>query len=110
MLGENTKKQDYGSSISKTRIEIDKIDLNPDQPRKIFNEDRLIELSKSIKSVGQIVPIIVKKNKNKKNNFLLVAGERRWRASKIAGLKTIDVIISDKDERHTSLVSIIENV
>ena len=56
------------------------------------------------------MPIIVRENPENKENYILVAGERRWRASKMAGLKTIDVIISDKNEKKSSLASIIENV
>ena len=53
-----------------------------------------MELSKSIKNIGQLVPIIVTNNPDKKDNFIIVAGERRWRAAKMAGLKNINVIIS----------------
>ena len=70
-----------------------------------------MELSKSIKNIGQLVPIIVTNNPNKKDNFIIVAGERRWRAAKMAGLKNINVIISKKkDDKNLSLASIIENV
>jgi len=70
-----------------------------------------LELSKSIKNIGQLVPIIVTNNPDKKDNFIIVAGERRWRAAKMAGLKNINVIISKKkDDKNLSLASIIENV
>lgn len=70
-----------------------------------------MELSKSIKNIGQLVPIIVTNNPDKKDNFIIVAGERRWRAAKMAGLKNINVIISKKkDDKNLSLASIIENV
>ena len=84
---------------------------NPDQPRKFFNEESLKELSDSIKSQGVLVPILVQKNKNKKDSYLIIAGERRWRASKLAQLGKIKaIVISNKDEKTNSLVSIIENV
>jgi len=84
---------------------------NPDQPRKFFNEESLKELSDSIKSQGVLVPILVQKNKNKKDSYVIIAGERRWRASKLAQLSKIKaIIISNKDEKTNSLVSIIENV
>ena len=80
---------------------------NPDQPRKFFNEESLKELSDSIKSQGVLVPILVQKNKNKKDSYLIIAGERRWRASKLAKLGKIKaIVISNKDEKTNSLVSI----
>ncbi len=69
-----------------------------------------MELSNSIKNQGLLVPIIVKEVKGKNKVFSIVAGERRWRASKLAGLDFIDVIISNKSEKSSSLSSIIENV
>ncbi len=86
------------------------IEANSNQPRKTFNEEKLLELSNSIKNIGQINPIIVRESPKNKNKYIVVAGERRWRASKIAGLKNIDVIISDKSEKLSSLASVIENV
>ena len=86
------------------------IEANSNQPRKTFNEEKLLELSNSIKNIGQINPIIVRESPKNKNKYIVVAGERRWRASKIAGLKNIDVIISDKSEKISSLASVIENV
>jgi ParB family chromosome partitioning protein len=71
----------------------------------------LIELSDSIQSQGVLVPILVTKNKNKKDSYLIIAGERRWRASKLAKLDKIKaIVISNNDEKTNSLVSIIENV
>ena len=89
---------------------LSKIKPNIDQPRKKFSQESLLELSKSIKNQGLLVPIIVSEDKIKKDNYIIVAGERRWRAAKLAGLKEIHAIISDKDEKASSLASIIENV
>ena len=96
--------------MQKTKIDLSSIEPNSKQPRKNFDDKKLLELANSIKSIGQIVPIVVRESPNNKNKYEVVAGERRWRASKIAGLKTIDVVISNKNEKLSSLVSIIENV
>ena len=86
------------------------IEVNPNQPRKTFNEEKLLELANSIKNIGQLVPIIVRKSTKNNDKYEVIAGERRWRASKIAGLKTINVIISTESDKLTSLSSVIENV
>jgi len=86
-------------------IDIEMIKENPNQPRKYFNEEKLSELSDSIKKVGIIQPIIVKKDKE--NMFILVAGERRLRASKRAGLKKISTIITTGNPLE---ISLIENI
>ena len=70
----------------------------------------MLELSNSIKNIGQLVPIIVKKSIKNNNKYVIVAGERRWRAAKIAGFKNIDVIISNKSEKLSSFSAVIENV
>lgn len=88
-------------------IEIGLIDRNPEQPRKIFDEDALNELAESIKIHGVIQPIIVK---NVQDRFVIIAGERRWRASRIAGLKTIPCIVRDYSEQEISEIAIIENL
>ena len=82
---------------------------NPDQPRKFFNEESLKELSDSIKSQGVLVPILVQKNKNKKDSYLIIAGERRWRASKLAQLGKIKaIVISNKDEKTNYGIDIVD--
>lgn len=88
-------------------IEIDKIFPNPNQPRKIFDEQGLIELANSIKIHGVIQPLIVTKRDDK---YMIIAGERRWRASKIAGLLKVPVIIKDYSEQKVSEISLIENL
>lgn len=88
-------------------IEIGLIDRNPDQPRKNFDDDALNELAISIKTYGVVQPIIVKQNNDR---YVIIAGERRWRASRIAGLKTIPCIIKDYTEQEISEIAIIENL
>ena len=91
-------------------IPISKVTPNIGQPRKKFNEEKILELSKSIKNQGLLVPIIVKKDKSKKDCYIIVAGERRWRASKLAGLKNINAILNISNEINSAFTSIIENV
>ena len=88
-------------------IEIGLIDRNPDQPRKIFDDEALAELTTSIKNYGVIQPIIVKENNGR---YVIIAGERRWRASRLAGLKTIPCVIKDYTEQEISEIAIIENL
>ena len=90
-------------------IELKINDVEPDinQPRKSFDDDKLSELADSIKEHGVIQPIIVSK---KDDYYQIIAGERRWRASKIAGLKTIPAIVRSYDEKKTREVSLIENI
>lgn len=88
-------------------IDIGLIDRNPDQPRKIFDDSALSELSESIKNYGVIQPIIVKKVNDR---YVIIAGERRWRASRLAGLKTIPCIIKEYTEQEISEIAIIENL
>lgn len=110
LLGDDNRETETKDSLKRTAININSIHLNPNQPRKSFDQDRLLELSQSIKNLGQLVPIIVREHPNKKNTFLIIAGERRWRAAKIAGLEQIDVIIKNDTEKFSSLAAIIENV
>jgi ParB family chromosome partitioning protein len=88
-------------------IEISKIDPNKDQPRKNFDEEALKELSASIQNHGVIQPIIVVK---KDGRYMVIAGERRWRASKLAGMTTIPAIVKEYSDAEIKEVSIIENL
>jgi len=90
-------------------IEISKVEPNKDQPRKNFDEARLEALKLSIAEMGVILPIIVNKA-DKKGFHTIVAGERRWRAAKMAGLKKIPVIIRDYDDKVSAEVALIENL
>lgn len=88
-------------------LKIDEIEPNRLQPRKNFDEDALQELSESIKQFGLIQPIVVKKQKN---YYEIVAGERRWRAARIAGLKEVPVIVKEYNERESMEIAIVENL
>ena len=88
-------------------IEIGLIDRNPDQPRKIFDDEALAELASSIKNYGVIQPIIVREVNGR---YIIIAGERRWRASRLAGLKTIPCVVRDYTEQEVSEIAIIENL
>ena len=89
------------------QIEIGLIDRNPEQPRKIFDDEALAELASSIKNYGVIQPIIVREVNGR---YIIIAGERRWRASRLAGMKTIPCIIKNYTEQEVSEIAIIENL
>ena len=88
-------------------VKINSVEPNRNQPRKTFNEDALTELSESIKQYGIIQPIVVQK---KNDYYEIIAGERRWRAAKQAGLKEVPVIIKDYSEQETVEIALIENI
>ncbi len=88
-------------------VKINSVEPNRNQPRKTFNEDGLTELSESIKQYGIIQPIVVQK---KNDYYEIIAGERRWRAAKQAGLKEVPVIIKDYSEQETVEIALIENI
>ena len=89
-------------------IELDKIDVNPFQPRTHFNEEALKELASSIKELGVIQPITVRKLKG--NQFQLVSGERRFRASKLIGLETIPAYIRIANDQEMLEMALVENI
>lgn len=90
------------------KIDINKIEPNASQPRKNFNEDSLQELADSIKQHGLIEPLIVQEAE--KGFFQIIAGERRWRAAKIAGLKEVPVIVKEYSDREVMEIALIENL
>ena len=92
---------------AETMVKITKIEPNREQPRKHFDEEALNELAESIKHYGLISPILVQ---DKKDHYEIIAGERRWRAAKIAGLKEVPVIIREYTEREIAEIALIENV
>lgn len=102
--------QNVQAANSVLEIELDKVEPNPEQPRKHFNQAKLEELSLSLKEHGLVQPIIVRRLPNQK--FQIIAGERRWRASKLAGLAKIPVIVRDqlKSQQSNDLASLIENI
>ena len=90
------------------QIPVNLIIPNPAQPRKVFTEEELEELTNSIKEYGVLQPLLVKKGEGRR--FILIAGERRLRASKLAGLQRVPVIIKDLDEPEAALIALVENV
>ena len=88
-------------------VPVEKLVPNPDQPRKIFNEESLIELAGSIRANGIIQPLVVKKAGDE---YIIIAGERRYRAAKMADLAEVPVIIKEYDEAKTREISLIENL
>ena len=83
------------------------IDTNPDQPRKTFDEEKLGELASSIRTHGIVQPLILYRQGSR---YTIVAGERRYRAARLAGLKTVPAVITDKEEHELQEVSLIENL
>lgn len=97
-----------GASSSEFQyLNLDEIDPNPDQPRRVFKEQELSELAETIQNVGVIEPIVVRK---KGNRYLIISGERRWRASKLVGYKKIPAVIKDFDDVRAAEVALIENI
>lgn len=90
-----------------TLVKISKIEPNREQPRKKFDEDALLELSESIKQYGVLQPLLVS---DKKDYYEIIAGERRWRAAKMAGLKEIPVVIKEFSDQQIVEISLIENI
>ncbi len=89
-------------------VEIDKIEAGAGQSRKIFDEEKIAELAQSIKEHGLIQPIIVRTTG--KDRYEIIAGERRWRACRLAGLKKISVLVKDYGDREAATASLIENI
>jgi len=115
LLGKQSQKSPFSpDSINSEKynlIPIEFIEPGPWQPRKDFDKTELEALAKSIKNQGVIQPIIVKEKKEKKNQFYLIAGERRWRASQIAKMHEIPAIIrNDLKEEKVAEISLIENI
>lgn len=103
-IKETVKEESGGQEIV---VKITMVEPNRKQPRKNFDEDALQELSDSIKQFGLIQPILVQ---DRKDHYEIIAGERRWRAAKMAGLKEIPVIVRDYSEREIMEISLIENI
>ncbi len=107
--GEKSVEQAADNAIGSgnTYLDINKVEPNREQPRKKFDEDSLVELSESIKQHGILEPLIVVK---KDDYYMIVAGERRWRAAKMAELKQVPVIIRELNEQQILEISLIENL
>lgn len=95
------------SDQSEIMVKISKVEPNRDQPRKNFDEDALLELADSIKQFGVLQPLLVQ---DKKEYYEIIAGERRWRAAKLAGLKEIPVIVRKYTDQEIVEISLIENI
>ena len=105
----NKAKEDRSSEkkSGETIVNITKVEPNREQPRKNFDEDALQELAESIKQFGLLQPILVQ---DRKTYYEIIAGERRWRAAKRAGLKEVPVIIKNLTEQEIVEISLIENI
>ena len=88
-------------------VNINKVEPNREQPRKNFDEDALLELSESIKQFGVLQPLLVQ---DRKGYYEIIAGERRWRAAKLAGLKEVPVIVRELTDQEIVEISLIENI
>ncbi|MCM1241268.1 MAG: ParB/RepB/Spo0J family partition protein [Roseburia sp.] len=107
---ENKEKNTSGNKAdteAESIVKITKIEPNREQPRKNFDEDALQELADSIKQFGLLQPILVQ---DRKTYYEIIAGERRWRAAKLAGLKEVPVIIRNYTEQEIVEISLIENI
>ena len=105
----NEKKSEKGDPAKgpETLGNITKVEPNREQPRQNFDEDALLELSESIKQYGLLQPILVQ---DRKDYYEIIAGERRWRAAKLAGLKQVPVIIKNLTDQEIVEISLIENI
>ena len=93
-----------------TTLRISEIEPRADQPRKVFEREPLQALADSISAYGVLQPILVRQNENFEGMYEIVAGERRWRAAKMAGLTEIPAVIVDGDDLKTAQIALIENV
>ena len=104
----NIKEINEANERKSDEIPIEFLFPNKNQPRKLFNQEKIDELSQSIKQKGLILPILVKKIDEK--NYQIIAGERRWRASQKAGLHNVPVIIKNLDDKEILEIALIENM
>ncbi|NLW01672.1 MAG: ParB/RepB/Spo0J family partition protein [Clostridiaceae bacterium] len=88
-------------------VKINDVEPNTEQPRKVFDQEKLQALAESIKEHGVVQPVIVKQEGSR---YVIVAGERRWRAAKLAGLKTIPVVVRDLSSKQAMEIALIENL
>ena len=104
LIPEEMKKEENQNQLM---ISINLIKSNEDQPRKMFDDEKIAELSQSIKEHGIIQPIILNKSGNE---YIIIAGERRWRAAKLLGLKEVPAVIMDLAKKNVLEISLIENI
>lgn len=103
----NTKSSEKEVKTIEQMVKISKIEPNREQPRRHFEEDALLELADSIKQFGVLQPLLVQK---KGDFFEIIAGERRWRAAKLAGVKEVPVIVKDYTKQEIVEIALIENI
>ncbi|MDF2890253.1 MAG: parB-like partition protein [Clostridia bacterium] len=106
-LGALIRENEHDINSSVTELKITELEANQNQPRRFFDDQALQELSGSIKEHGVVQPIIVRKLDD---SYQIVAGERRWRAARLAGLKTVPVIIKDYSNVQVMQIALIENL
>ena len=104
---ETKKTEEKPTDTGEILVKINQVEPNREQPRKEFDEDSLMELADSIKQFGILQPLIVQK---KKDYYEIIAGERRWRAAKLAGIKEVPVIIKEYTNQEIVEISLIENI
>ena len=102
-----TEKEEKSTATGEILVKINEVEPNREQPRKDFDEDSLMELADSIKQFGILQPLIVQK---KKDYYEIIAGERRWRAAKLAGVKEVPIIVKDYTDQEIVEISLIENI
>ena len=101
------KNEESQSSSGEILVKINQVEPNREQPRKEFDEDSLMELADSIKQFGILQPLLVQK---RKDYYEIIAGERRWRAAKMAGIKEVPIIIREYTDQEIVEISLIENI
>ena len=101
------KKKEETVKSGEQMLKLSMIEPNRDQPRRMFEEDSLLELADSIKQFGVLQPLLVQ---NKGDYYEIIAGERRWRAAKLAGIKEVPVIIREYTEQQAVEIALIENI
>ncbi len=106
-FSESKKTQEEELIQTELEVKVSEIEPNRDQPRKVFDEAQLQELADSVQKYGVLQPLLVQK---KGESYEIIAGERRWRAAKLAGLKTVPVVIREYSPQQTMEIALIENV
>ena len=104
---DKSQKEETENKTGEVVVKINQVEPNSEQPRKDFDEDALMELADSIKQFGILQPLLVQK---KKDYYEIIAGERRWRAAKLAGVKEVPVIIKNYTDQEIVEISLIENI
>jgi ParB family chromosome partitioning protein len=107
LLSSTPDEQHLGEHEALAEIPIDQISVNPNQPRKIFDSDALVELAASIKASGVIQPVVVRRLNG---SYQLIAGERRWRAARQAGLDRIPAVVRDATDVESLEIALVENL